>query len=96
MQIALFRSALGLRAVEHDLAAALRADGHDVLLPDLYDGRTAETVADGLELKDAVGRYPGVGHFFTDPALADYDEEAARTVSRRVRSFLRDVARLRR
>ncbi len=55
MTIVLFHSALGRRRVEHDLAAALRDDGHDVLVPDLYDGTTAETLEGGLALMDAVG-----------------------------------------
>ena len=188
MKIMLFHSALGLRTVERDIAAALREDAHDVLVPDLYDGKTATTLEDGLALKDAVGwaairarahnaldgapadtvlagvsmgagvvsevwperpaapavllihgyadipthvaagvraslhvavgdtfapedtlrrwesaasasrveaevhRYAGVGHFFIDPASADYDEVAARAVLQRARTFLRGIS----
>jgi dienelactone hydrolase len=50
MMIVLFHSALGLRAVERDIAATLRDDGHDVVVPDLYGGRTADTLEHGLAL----------------------------------------------
>jgi dienelactone hydrolase len=186
MMIVLFHSALGLRAVERDIAATLRGDGHDVVVPDLYGGRTVDTLEHGLALKDVVGwdairerarhalrdlpentvlagvsmgagvvsevwrhrpatpavvlihgyavipehvatgvraslhvangdrfaaddtvsewqiaaatrgvaaqvhRYADVGHFFTDPTCADYDEAAAQTLSQRVRTFLRN------
>jgi len=38
-QIALFHSVLGVRPGVLDAAERLRADGHDVLVPDLYEGR---------------------------------------------------------
>ena len=40
-QVVLFDSAYGLRQAETDAAARLRAAGHDVITPDLYDGQTA-------------------------------------------------------
>jgi dienelactone hydrolase len=55
MHVVLFHSAQGLRPVERELADALRLDGHHVTVPDLYDGRSAQTVEDGLVLKDTVG-----------------------------------------
>jgi dienelactone hydrolase len=55
MKIVLFHSALGLRHVENALASALRDDGHDVTVPDLYDGEVVNTLHEGLALKDAVG-----------------------------------------
>jgi dienelactone hydrolase len=55
MLIVLFHSALGLRAVERQIAAALHADGHDVLVPDLYDGRAVDALEEGLALMDTVG-----------------------------------------
>jgi dienelactone hydrolase len=187
MRVVLFHSTQGLRRAERDLASALCRDGHEVVVPDLFAGRTAETVEDGLALKDAVGwprirerarqsvrdlpgdtvlagvsmgagvvselwpdrpatpavvlihgyavipdhvpagvrailhvavgdpfapddvvsdwqataaargieaevdRYPGVGHFFTDPDSPDYDEAAAEAVAQRVRRFLRQA-----
>ncbi len=39
-QIVLFHSVLGLRPGIVDAADRLRADGHEVLVPDLFDGRT--------------------------------------------------------
>jgi dienelactone hydrolase len=185
--IVLFHSALGLRRVEQDIADALRRDGHEVRLPDLYDGRTAHTLEDGLALKDVVGwaairdrahdvvrglpvdtvlagvsmgagvvselwrerpetpavllvhgyaplpdevppgvraalhvavddpfapgdtveqwqeaaavrgvradvhRYPGLGHFFTDPASPDHDRDGTQLVLERARAFLDDL-----
>ena len=37
--VVLFHSVLGIRQGEADAVARLRADGHEVLLPDLIDGR---------------------------------------------------------
>jgi dienelactone hydrolase len=37
--VAIFHSVLGIRQGERDAAERLRAAGHEVLLPDLYDGR---------------------------------------------------------
>ncbi|MFG1911426.1 dienelactone hydrolase family protein [Kribbella sp. NPDC048928] len=54
-QVVLFHSALGLRAVEHSAARLLRADGHEVHLPDLYDGRVAADLDSGLNLMREVG-----------------------------------------
>jgi dienelactone hydrolase len=54
--IALFHSAYGLRPAVHEAADRLRAAGHEVHVPDLYDGRTADTVEAGSEIKDAIGR----------------------------------------
>ncbi|RSD08490.1 dienelactone hydrolase family protein [Amycolatopsis eburnea] len=53
--IVVFHSVLGLRPVERGLADRLRAAGHDVTTPDLYDGRTAPTLESGFALKEAVG-----------------------------------------
>jgi dienelactone hydrolase len=54
-QVVVFHSAYGLRQAEADTAACLRAAGHDVSTPDLYDGRTASTMDAALALMDAVG-----------------------------------------
>jgi dienelactone hydrolase len=51
----LCHSVYGLRDLEREAAARLRAAGHQVLTPDLYDGRTAETVEAGFALRDAAG-----------------------------------------
>ncbi|MCF3104295.1 dienelactone hydrolase family protein [Streptomyces roseoverticillatus] len=187
--IVLFHSAYGLRPAVHAAAERLRAAGHEVHVPDLYEGRTAETVEDGMAVKDEIGheellrravtavaplsdrglvyagfslgaaiaqnlalgdekargllllhgtsdlaegasvdelpvqlhvadpdpfephdwlnawylrmgragadvevhRYPGAGHLFTDPDLADHDAEAAETAWRVALSFLEEI-----
>lgn len=53
--VMLFHSIRGLRALERDAAARLRALGHDVITPDLFDGRTAASVDEGFTLKDEIG-----------------------------------------
>ncbi|MGK5628982.1 dienelactone hydrolase family protein [Streptomyces sp. URMC 123] len=53
--IVLFHSAYGLRPAVHAAAERLRAAGHEVHVPDLYEGRTAETVEDGMAIKDGIG-----------------------------------------
>jgi len=53
--VILFHSALGLRDVEREAARLLRADGHEVHLPDLYDGRVAADLESGLVLMWDVG-----------------------------------------
>jgi dienelactone hydrolase len=53
--VVLFHSVLGLRPVEHKIAAALEEHGHVITLPDLYDGRSATHYDTGFELKDKVG-----------------------------------------
>ncbi|MFD0527953.1 dienelactone hydrolase family protein [Kitasatospora arboriphila] len=51
-QIVLFHSAYGLRPAVHAAADRLRAAGHEVHTPDLYDGRVFDTVEDGMAYKD--------------------------------------------
>lgn len=53
-QIVLFHSAYGLRPAVHDAAERLRAAGHQVLVPDLYDGRVFDTVEDGMAYHEQV------------------------------------------
>ncbi|WP_375691992.1 dienelactone hydrolase family protein [Pseudooceanicola sp. LIPI14-2-Ac024] len=53
--IVLFHSVLGLRPVEHGLAAEWRRDGHTVTLPDLFGGRTAETYDAGFAILEDIG-----------------------------------------
>ncbi|OCP36350.1 dienelactone hydrolase family protein [Ensifer sp. LC163] len=53
--VILFHSIYGLRALERDAAARLRANGHDVITPDLYEGQVAGSVDDGFALKDKIG-----------------------------------------
>jgi dienelactone hydrolase len=53
--VILFHSVLGLRALERQAAERLRVEGHDVHIPDLYEGRTAATIDEGFALKDGIG-----------------------------------------
>lgn len=53
--VVLFHSALGLHPGVTALADALRVDGHDVVTPDLYGGRVAETTEAGVALRDEIG-----------------------------------------
>ncbi|MEV4330511.1 dienelactone hydrolase family protein [Streptomyces sp. NPDC049597] len=55
MNIILFHSSFGLRAAVHAAADRLRAAGHEVRVPDLFDGQTAETVEEGRELRERFG-----------------------------------------
>jgi dienelactone hydrolase len=54
--VMLFHSVYGLRPGVHDAAARLRAAGHRVVTPDLFEGRTAENVEDGMAIKDEIGQ----------------------------------------
>ncbi|MEU8134456.1 dienelactone hydrolase family protein [Streptodolium elevatio] len=54
-RIILFHSAYGLRPAVLDAAERLRAAGHEVEAPDLYDGRVVDTVEEGMEIKDEIG-----------------------------------------
>ncbi|MEU2514938.1 dienelactone hydrolase family protein [Streptomyces syringium] len=54
--IVLFHSAFGLRPAVHAAAERLRAAGHEVHVPDLYDGRTTDNVEEGMKIKDEIGQ----------------------------------------
>ncbi|MET8741039.1 dienelactone hydrolase family protein [Streptomyces sp. NPDC004728] len=56
MNIMLFHSTYGLRPAVHAAAGRLRAAGHEVQVPDLFEGRTFETVEEGLAFKEEVGK----------------------------------------
>ena len=56
MDIILFHSVHGLRPAVHAWAERLRAAGHQVQVPDLFEGRTPDTVEEGRELKDKIGK----------------------------------------
>ncbi|MDI5963602.1 dienelactone hydrolase family protein [Streptomyces sp. SL13] len=53
--VVLFHSAYGPRAAVHEAAARLRAEGHEVLVPDLFDGRTTDDLDEGLAIRDELG-----------------------------------------
>ncbi|MEU1664104.1 dienelactone hydrolase family protein [Streptomyces sparsogenes] len=54
--ILLLHSMYGLRPAVHAAADRLRAAGHEVHVPDLYEGRTADSAEDGMALKEEIGR----------------------------------------
>jgi dienelactone hydrolase len=54
-EIVLFHSALGLRPGVHGFADRLRAAGHVVHTPDLYDGEVFDSLDEGLAKRDALG-----------------------------------------
>ncbi|WP_329563380.1 dienelactone hydrolase family protein [Kitasatospora sp. NBC_01266] len=54
-QILLLHSAYGLRPAVTEAAERLRAAGHTVHLPDLYDGKVFEDVEAGLEYRERIG-----------------------------------------
>ncbi|WP_457028315.1 dienelactone hydrolase family protein [Kitasatospora sp. P5_F3] len=54
-QIVLFHSAYGLRPAVHQAADRLRAAGHQVHTPDLYDGRVFDDVEAGMAHKEEIG-----------------------------------------
>lgn len=56
MNIMLFHSTYGLRPAVTAAADRLRAAGHEVWTPDLFDGRTFDTVEEGMEYKEEIGK----------------------------------------
>ncbi|MEU1288580.1 dienelactone hydrolase family protein [Kitasatospora sp. NPDC005856] len=54
-QIVLFHSAYGLRPAVRAAAERLRAAGHAVHTPDLFDGRTFESVEEAQEFQEELG-----------------------------------------
>lgn len=56
MRVLLLHSALGMRAAVENVAAQLRGDGHEVRVPDLYDGARPKNAREGLELRERIGR----------------------------------------
>lgn len=53
--VVLFHSMLGLRSPELQAAQRLRSCGHEVVTPDLYDGRTAAILDEGFPLMCEIG-----------------------------------------
>ncbi|MFE2098143.1 dienelactone hydrolase family protein [Streptomyces sp. NPDC059468] len=56
MNIMLLHSAYGLRPAVREAADRLRAAGHEVWTPDLFEGRTFDTVEEGMEFKERIGK----------------------------------------
>ncbi|MEU9773271.1 dienelactone hydrolase family protein [Streptomyces sp. NPDC047968] len=56
MNILLLHSTYGLRPAVHAAADRLRAAGHEVRVPDLFDGQTAESTEEGRALMEGIGR----------------------------------------
>ncbi|GAA2832769.1 dienelactone hydrolase family protein [Kitasatospora sp. CM 4170] len=54
-QILLLHSAYGLRPAVHAAADRLRAAGHTVHTPDLFEGRTFEDIEEAMAYKEEVG-----------------------------------------
>lgn len=54
-RVVLFHHVLGLTDGVRALADQVRAGGHEVLTPDLYDGRLATTLEDGFAIAREVG-----------------------------------------
>src|SRR2546430_16265005 len=53
--IVIFHSALGLRPAVSDFAARLRASGHIIQTPDLFDGEVFDNLEEGRRKRDAIG-----------------------------------------
>jgi dienelactone hydrolase len=53
--VVLFHSILGLRPVEHAIAAELEKHGHTVSLPDLFGGRKTDDYAKAFPMRKEVG-----------------------------------------
>jgi dienelactone hydrolase len=56
MNIMLFHSTYGLRPAVRQAADRLREAGHDVWTPDLFEGRTFETVEEGMTFNTEIGK----------------------------------------
>jgi dienelactone hydrolase len=54
-EVVVFHHALGLTPWVGSFAESLRSAGHTVHTPDLYDGRTFETIEDGLAYSEELG-----------------------------------------
>ena len=72
--IALFHSVYGLRSLERDAAARLRAAGHQVVTPDLYEGRVGSTLEEGFALRKEIGWAELCGR--AEKAIADLPASA--------------------
>lgn len=53
--VVVFHSVLGIRQGERDAAARLRAEGHEVLVPDLYEGRLFDEYEPAMAFSEKLG-----------------------------------------
>ncbi len=72
-QVVLFHHVQGLTEGVRAFADALRAGGHAVHTPDLFDGRTAPTIEEGFALMKGFGE--GVVEERLEAALADLPDD---------------------
>lgn len=56
MNIMLFHSIYGLRPAVRAVADRLRAAGHEVWTPDLFEGRTFDTVEEASDYREEIGK----------------------------------------
>lgn len=56
--VALFHSVLGVRPGVADLAGRLRAAGHQVLVPDLYEGKVFDGYDEAGAFTESIGSHP--------------------------------------
>jgi hypothetical protein len=59
-EVVVFHHALGLTNAVRRFAAGLRSAGHTVHTPDLYDGRTFDTIEDGMAHAEQLGGPPAI------------------------------------
>jgi dienelactone hydrolase len=70
--VVLFHSVLGIRQGELDAAERLRADGHEVLVPDLFEGRVFDAYDPAIAWSDELGLEPLIERALA--AVADVPE----------------------
>lgn len=70
--VVLFHSVLGIRQGELDAAERLRADGHEVLVPDLVEGRVFDAYDPAIAWSDELGMEPLIERALA--AVADVPE----------------------
>jgi dienelactone hydrolase len=82
--VALFHSTQGLRPAVLEGAERIRAGGHEVLTPDLFDGAIFDTIDEGIVKRDEIGvpgligrAYEAVAHLPADTVYAGFSLGAA-------------------
>ena len=54
--VLLLHSAFGLRPAVKETATLLQADGHDVRVPDLFDGACPNTIPEAIKARERIGK----------------------------------------